>query len=321
MDVRDILVVLRAGEGHLDKLQEAAPGARVTRQSVKALTNEQVAQADVVVGNLPPEFLPHLQKAKLLQLNSAGVAGHYLEAAKARPDLVLCCASGAYGPAISEHMIGTLLMLMKRLHQYRDDQHQALWQDRGEVRSLLSARVLAVGMGDIGTRFAKLAHGFGAEVIGIRRRAGEAPEGVTRIATMEELDSLLPWADVVALSLPETDATKGLMDARRLSLVKPGSYLLNVGRGSAIDQDALVDALKSGHLAGAAVDVTTPEPLPKEHPLWQQENALVTPHISGDFHLPLTLDIIYDIAAHNIRALIAGGAYRSRVDVEHGYRA
>ena len=321
MSIDNVLVVVRANPQQLEWLQQAAPEAQVIRQSVKTLTPEQVAQADVVVGNLPEKFFPYLRKARLLQLNSSGVSPAYLELAKSKPDLVLCSASGAYGPAISEHMVGALLMLMKRLHQYRDDQRQAAWVDHGDVVSLRGSKVLAVGMGDIGTLFAKLVHAFGAEVIGVRRRAGEPPEGVSRIATMDELDSLLPWADVVALSLPETKDTIGLMNGRRLRLMKQGSYLLNVGRGTAIDQDALVQALQDGHLAGAHLDVTDPEPLPKEHPLWQQEHAFITPHISGQFHLPLTLDLIHKMGAHNIRALQQGGPFQARVDLKTGYRA
>lgn len=321
MDINNILVIMRADEGQLDRLQAAAPGARVIRQSVKTLTPEQVAQADVVVGNLPESFLPHLNRAKLLQLNTAGVAGHYLALGGQRPDLVLCCASGAYGVAISEHMLGALLMLMKRLHQYRDDQHQALWADRGDVAGLRGAQVLSVGMGDIGTQFARLCACFGAQVTGIRRRPADPPEGVQRIATMDELDDLLPRADVVALSLPETPDTIGLMDERRFNLMKQGSYLLNVGRGSAVDQPALLSALRSGRLAGASIDVTVPEPLPQDDPLWQEPNLLITPHISGQYHLRLTHDNIVDIAAHNIRVLQGGGDYRARVDVKAGYRA
>lgn len=321
MDIKNILVVVRASDAQLGLLRQAAPGARVMRQSVKTLEPWQVEQADVVVGNIPEQFTQYMKNTKLLQLNSSGVAPRFVDLAKSMPGLTLCSASGAYGPAISEHMMGALLMLMKHMHRYRDDQRQATWLDRGEVRSVLGSKVLVVGMGDIGTHFAKLAHAFGAEVIGVRRRPGEPPEGVSRIATMEELNDLLPWADVVALSLPETKDTIGLIGSHRLMLMKPGSYLINVGRGSAVDQDALAKALRSGHLAGAHLDVTTPEPLPQDHPLWQVDNVFITPHVAGDFHLPLTLDLIYGMAAHNIRVLQQGGEFVARVDTQTGYRA
>jgi phosphoglycerate dehydrogenase-like enzyme len=320
MDISNILVVMPAYKEHEQQLQAAAPGAKVSKVKPENLTAELVEQADVIVGGLPPAFLPHMKKAQLLQLNFAGVAPPYLALKDTHPDTVLCCASGAYGPAISEHMVAMLLSLMKRLHQYRDDQHEAAWIDRGAVRSIREAKVLVLGMGDIGLHFARLCVAFGAEVIGVKRREGTPPEGVSRVATMQELDTLLPWADVVALSLPGTPDTFHLMDESRLALMKEGSFLFNVGRGSVIDQEALLAALRSGHLSGAGIDVTDPEPLPKEHPLWQEPNLVLTPHVSGLYHLRLTLDLIIDIACHNIKAL-PDGPFISRVDYQTGYRA
>ena len=305
MTIENILVVMRAEPEHLALLAEAAPGARVVRQSVKDLKPEQVEQADVVVGNLPAAFLPHMRKARLLQLNSAGVGPEYLKLRESLPELVLCCASGAYGQAISEHMLASLLALMKRLHQYRDGQKTGRWESRGSVVSPRGMNVLILGLGDIGGRFAKIMQPFDAQVIGIRRRPSAPPEGVARVATMEELDSLLPWADVIAMALPDTEDTRQVMDARRFRMIKPGSYFLNVGRGASVDQDALLDALRTGRLAGASIDVTTPEPCPATIPL-AGRNLLLTPHISGAYHLRQTLDNIHAIAAHNIRALPTG---------------
>lgn len=319
MRIDNVLVLMPMELEHEAVLQAAAPGAQIVRAKVKDLHNEQVAAADVIVGNLPPSFFPYLNKARLMQLGSAGVGEDYIKLVASRPGLTLCCASGAYGVAISEHMLGVLLMLLKRLHQYRDQQHQQGWASMGNVRSPRGLKVLVLGMGDIGTRFAQLMAMLGAEVKGIRRRPGAPQEGVSEVAGMADLDRLLPWADVVAMSLPDTPATRRVMDARRFQLMKAGSYLLNVGRGSAVDQEALLEALKSGHLAGASLDVTEPEPLPKDHPLWTQENLILTPHISGQFHLRLTQDTIYEIAAHNIRAL-PDGPFRSRVDQQAGYR-
>ena len=320
MSINNILVVMPAYKEHEQQLQAAAPEAKINKVKPENLSAELVEEADVIVGGLPPAFLPHMKKARLLQLNFAGVAPPYLALQNSHPDTVLCCATGAYGPAISEHMVGMLLSLMKQLHLYRDDQHKAAWIDRGAVRSIRGAKVLVVGLGDIGLHFARLCAAFGADVIGIKRRAGEPPEGVSWVAAMTELDTLLPWADVVALSLPGTPETFHLMDERRLALMKAGGFLLNVGRGSAIDQEALLTALRSGHLAGAGLDVTDPEPLPREHPLWQEPNLLLTPHISGLYHLRLTLDLIIGIACRNIKAL-PDGPFISRVDYQAGYRA
>lgn len=319
MKINNILTLIPMEPEHEAVLAAAAPGAAIVRARVRELTPDMVSKADVILGNLPPSFFPHMKNARLLQLGSAGVGEDYLKLGESHPELVLCCASGAYGVAISEHMLAALMMLMKRLHQYRDRQHAAAWESMGKVRSPRGMQVLVLGMGDIGTRFAQLMALLGATVKGIRRRAAEPPEGVSEVAGMDRLDELLPWADVVAMALPDTPATRQVMDAGRIGLMKQGSYLLNVGRGSALNQEALLEALESGRLAGAALDVTEPEPLPPGHPLWAQENLLLTPHISGQFHLKLTQDTIFEIAAHNIRAL-PNGPFRSRVDYEAGYR-
>ena len=315
-----ILVLMKMDASQQDMVREAAPGARVDFVKPKELTPQQVEQADMVIGNLTEPFLPHLKRARLLQLQTSGVPEFYLNLPRQAPDTILCSASGAYGVPIAEYMLSSLLAMMKRLHIYRDDMKQARWQPRFEGGLLSGARVLSLGMGDIGGEFAGRCALMGAEVIGIRRRASEPPEGVLRVALMEELDELLPWADAVALSLPGTKETIGIMNRARFERMKQGSYILNVGRGSAIDQEALLWALQSGKLAGAGLDVCDPEPLPEDHPLWQQENLLLTPHISGQYFLKGTQDRIVRLMCKNIRALREGGKLTARVDFGTGYR-
>ena len=134
-------------------------------------------------------------------------------------------------------------------------------------------------------------------------------------------DALLPEADVVALCLPGNSATRHTLDARRIGLLKRNAVVINVGRGSAIDTEALCDALYRGRIAGAALDVTDPEPLPADHPLWDAPNAVITPHISGGFSLPETLEQIVDIFAENLRRDAAGEPLLNLVDLRSGYRA
>jgi phosphoglycerate dehydrogenase-like enzyme len=179
--------------------------------------------------------------------------------------------------------------------------------------------VLVIGAGSIGTSFARLVKAMEARTIGVRRAPGNGDPAFDELHTLSELDMLLPQADVVALALPETPETIGLMDERRFGLMKEGSYLLNVDRGSVLDQKALLSALRSGRLAGAGVDVTSPEPLPPEHPLWKEKNMLITPHISGFYNLRETHDQGVEIACNNLRAF-PEGPYTSRIDFNLGYR-
>ena len=170
-----------------------------------------------------------------------------------------------------------------------------------------------LGAGDIGGHFARLASALGAHVTGVRRHAAEPGPGFESMGTMDELPSLLGQADVVASFLPSTAKTRGVANASFFAAMRPGAYFVNGGRGDLVDTQALIDTLERGHLAGAALDVTNPEPLPADHPLWDAPNALVTPHVSGGFHLPVVLDNIVDIAIENLGHLQEGTELRNLV--------
>ncbi len=154
----------------------------------------------------------------------------------------------------------------------------------------------------------------------LAKAIAEQENAVDELYGMDALDSLLPRADVVALSLPQSPETNGLMNGERLALMKKGSILINVGRGSAVDQQALASTLNSGHLGGAALDVAVPEPLPPEDPIWNAKNILITPHASGGWSLPSTIDRVMDIFLENLKAWQEGAPMKNLVDPESGYR-
>lgn len=300
----NVLVLLPVDEAQRARLEAAAPGARFSYADQRSTTPEQLAEAEVVVGNLAPERLAEAPRLRLLQLGSAGYDRYVASPLPA--GAMLACATGAYGQAVSEHMLAMVLSMIKRLPAYHDDQRAHRWADEGPVTSLRGASVLVLGAGDIGTHFAGLASALGARVTGVRRTRVEAAPPFKAMAAMDELFSLLPQADVVVSFLPSSPQTRGLVDARFLAAMHEGAYLANGGRGDLVVQDDLIAALKSGHLAGAALDVTTPEPLPADDPLWDAPGLLLTPHVAGFFHLAVTLDNIVDIAAENLRRLRAG---------------
>jgi len=314
-----VLVVLPVESGHKKLLEEAGSGCELIYSNPQEVSVELLHSVDAIIGNVPPAKLAGTEKLKWLQLNSAGTDG-YLQSGVLPAGAVLTNATGAYGLAISEHMIASLLCLMKKLHLYQEDQSQQLWGDRGNVTSIEGAKVLVIGMGDIGGDFARKMHALGARVTGIRRTQSEKPDYLEAIYTLSKLPELIGEMDIVALSLPGTAETVGLFDADMLGRMKQGAFLVNVGRGTAVDSLALAEALNSGHLAGAAVDVTNPEPLPQGHPLWTAKNALITPHISGFYHLPETFERIVRIAAENLAHLQAGEPLRNTVDFQTGYR-
>ena len=174
-------------------------------------------------------------------------------------------------------------------------------------------------MGNIGSEFLKRCKALGSHTIGVKRTPGEKPEWLDELYTIEEVDQLLPRADVLALVLPETAKTYRMFDEEKLSLLRNDAILLNVGRGNTVDNLAVAKMLQEGRLAGAFLDVFDPEPLPEDHPLWDAPNAILTPHITGNFTLQQTLDNIADIAAENFRRFVTGQPLIHEVDLAEGY--
>lgn len=309
----DVLVQLPLSEKQRARLEAAAPGARFEYVKPRTVTREQVEAADAIVGNVPTEMLAGASGLRLLQLNSAGYEQY--AAPGVLPDgCALCCATGAYGQAVSEHLFAMVLSLVKRLPAYQDRQRAHDWCDLGPVTTLRGARVLVLGAGDIGTHLAGLFAAMGSSVCGVRSREAAPHHPFDDMGTLSDLPRLLPQADVVCSVLPSTPQTAGIADQAFFDAMRDGAYFANAGRGDLVDQRALVEALASGHLSGAALDVCTPEPLPAESPLWDAPNLLLTPHVSGQFHLTVTLDNIVGIAADNLAHLAAGEALRNHVN-------
>ena len=332
MNEKRALVTIPTGERHRNLLQQAAPGwefrfrgtdtlvcAPQEALPVQPVTQEDVDWAQVILGNVPAAMLHGSPALEWLQTNSAGVEP-YIQPGVLAGDTLLTNATGAYGLAIAEHMLGMLLELFKKLELYRDAQKSGAWQSQGAVKAVYGSTVLVLGMGDIGGEFAARCKALGAKVIGVRRSPRPCPEYADEVHLLEDLDSLLPQADVVAITLPGTDATRGLMSRERLAKMKEGAVLLNVGRGFIVDTEALCDALERGHLSGAGVDVTDPEPLLPTHRLWNIPTAVVTPHISGFYHLRETHERIVGIFLENLRHFQAGEPLRNLVDFATGYR-
>lgn len=315
----DIVVLMPMEERQISDLMSVAPGANFIFSSAKEINKATLEDAHIIIGNPPVHMVKECKKLKWLQLNSAG-ADMFVKEGILPEGVKLTNATGAYGLAISEHMIGVLLSIYKKLYLYRDNQNNNLWKDEGEVKSIYGCTALIIGLGDIGGEFAKRIKALGGYTIGIRRRDTNKPEYLDELYLMDKIDEVLPKADVVALSLPGTKETYKLFSKERISKMKKDSVLLNVGRGTAIDTEALCDALEEGRLLGAALDVTDPEPLSKDHRIWDIKNAIITPHISGDYHLKETHERIVKIATHNLECFIKGKELKNIVDFSTGYR-
>ncbi len=231
--------------------------------------------------------------------------------------VVVTNGSGIHAENLSEHILAFILAFARGFPMLMQAQARHEWCKDVHSFELAGQRLCVVGLGDIGLALADRASRLDMRVTGVRRRELPVPEYVEAVATLETMDPLLAEADHVAICLPLTSRTEGLFDAARLAVMKPGAYIYNIGRGGIVDQDALIDALRSGHLAGAGLDVTTPEPLPPESPLWDVQNTLITCHTGG--RSPRRLDRFVDLLSDNIERFQSGRQLRNIVDLVEGY--
>lgn len=308
--VHSILVTLPVTDAQQERIRAAAPGCEVIFRAKEALDPGLLSRAEVIFGNLPPNMLAGAERLKWLQLNSAG-ADLYTRPGALAPHILLTTAVGAYGLTVSEHMLAMLLSMNRRLPEYEKNQEAGLWRQEGAVRSVEGSVILTLGLGNIGGDFCRKVKALGAYTLGVRRRMGPLPDYLDELHPLSSLDALLPRADVVAICLPLTEETRGLFNVSRLALMKPGALLMNIGRGPIVETDALLAALERGHLDGACLDVTDPEPLPPGHPLWKAPRVMITPHVAGHFFLPETKNRVVAIFCENLANFRAGRPLRN----------
>jgi phosphoglycerate dehydrogenase-like enzyme len=302
--------LVRLKDQHFEQIKETVPGADVRVMHSSEVTRDEVMSAEVIFGFPKKEWVAESPSLRWLQLASHGVDGWLA----LRPDILITTARGVFGVPIAEWAMGAMLMLTRNLHLYRDHQPRALWQERPGAVELFGSTVGIVGLGDIGKELAVRAKAFGCRVLGTRRKLSGSVPGVDAILP---LDELLPQVDFLVLAIPGTAETRGLITAERLAMLRPGAYLINVGRGNTIDEEAMVEALRSGHLGGAALDVMSVEPLPASSPLWQMEQVILTPHVSG--HSLTSGTRRTDIFCENLRRYVAGQPLLNLADRVAGY--
>jgi len=318
--LRSLLVATPVQPRHLERLRSAFPDLDV-RESDWPPPPEDLAAVDAaVLWSVEPEWLAAAPGLRWIHVGGAGVDGLPLAEIR-RHGAILTNSSGVHVPNIPEHVLALMLAFARRLPQLLFAQRDRRWRDtetQAEVFELAGQTLLLVGMGDIGLGTGERAAALDMEVIGFRRRpGGPAPAFVSRVFGPEDLHEALGQADHVLVSLPLTPATRGLIDAEALAAMRPGAFLYNVGRGPVVDREALETALADGPLGGAGLDVTDPEPLPPESPLWLAENVIITAHTSGAS--PRYWDRAIELVVENVRRFRAGEDLTNRVDLEVGY--
>lgn len=282
---------------------------------------EALGRAHIIIGEPKNRDFVYCRQLELMQSPSSGV-NYYVQGGAFPPNATLCSMTGCYGSLIAEHILALVLALCRRLPEYRDQQHHGLWQLRRYDKQLSEATVLILGAGDIGTTVARWMRPMAGRIIGMRRVRRAFADCFDEMITPEQLDETLGRADIVIGILPHTPQTVGLLNEQRLRKMKPDAILVNAGRGSLIDQEALCRVMSEGHLWGVALDVTTPEPLPAEHPLWRQERLIITPHAAGNsFAVGSPVHRrLWQAMTENVCRYLRGETVRYVSDFETGYR-
>jgi phosphoglycerate dehydrogenase-like enzyme len=297
----------------------AAPGYRLLVTRDRAEMETALADVEIAAGGFPRDLLVRAPRLRWDQQWGAGADWLLREPAAVAKDFILTNVSGVHAIPISEHIIAFLLAFARRLPQAirRQERHQWSSLDNGLVFELAGKTMLLIGVGAIGERTAVLANALGMRVIGVRHDPSQAAPGVAATYGPAQLLEVLPQADFVVLTLPLTRESEGIIGEAELRAMKPSAYVINIGRGGTIDEQALVGALREGRIAGAGLDVFAREPLPEDSPLWEMDNVIVTGHYSGS--TPAYDERAMGIFLDNLRSYVAGEPLRNVVDKQRGY--
>jgi phosphoglycerate dehydrogenase-like enzyme len=306
----------------VERIRAALPDVDVVDTRSDAECRAAVPGADVMLATrIRPDTLAAADRLRWVHSSAVGVGGLPL-AALAAKGVVVTNARGIHAATIAEHTMALMLALRRQLPAAMQRQAAGQWS-QDELSTLVvpaasATRVLVVGIGSIGARVAAHAAAMGMSVVGIRRHPERTPPpGVERVYAADQLHALLPTVDVVVLAAPRTDETGALIGATELALMKPTALLINIARGGLIDEPALIDALSTGRLGGAGLDVVSREPLDPASPLWTLPNVIITPHtaaFAGDYWTP-----VVDAFLQNMKHFRAGAPLDNLVDPELGY--
>lgn len=307
------------------RLEAAAEGKCVFSYYEKDWSRECYQQAlketNIILGEPKNEDFAYCENLQWMQSPSSGV-NYYVQGGCFPENVLLSCMTGGYGNILAEHLLAMVLSLCRRLPEYRDLQHSGTWKRLYYDKQLEDCTLLILGAGDIGTTVARWMRPMVERIIGVRRVVREKPSCYDEMITLTELDEALPKADLIVCALPHTPETVHLLNEEKLRKMKKDAVLVNGGRGSLIDQEALCRVMDEGWFWGVGLEVTTPEPLPVEHPLWTQPRVIITPHAAGNSFAPGSpLDRkIWNFMIENVGRYFRGEEVANLVDFSTGYR-
>ena len=321
--IRDPEAVWNLPAPAMERLRREFPDVVFDSPPDQAEADRALPRAEVVLGwGVRRENFRSAKRLRWIQVTAAGV-GHMLFPELVESEVVVTNGRGIHAVAMAEHTIGVILAFVRKLHLARDEQHRKrwtqkeLWAGPPEFGELGGRMLGLVGLGSVGEAIAVRARALGLGVIAVRRHPRPDPGPADEQWGPERLPELLSRADFVVLAAPLTAATRGLIGRDAFGRMKPGAVLVNLGRGGLVDEEGLIEALREGRIAGAALDVFRDEPLPAESPLWEMPQVIVTPHVSGLG--PRYWERAVDLFARNLRAWQAGERLVNVVDKRAGY--
>ncbi len=277
---------------------------------------EAIADADAFYGRLTPGILSAGKQLKWVQATSAGLDGYFFPELR-NSDVVLTNLRGIYSDVIADHVFAFILTLARGMHVYTQHQANGKWQKGAEVIHL-GGKVLGIlGLGGIGLEVAKRGHAFGMTVMAVDPAPKDRPDYVTAVFDPKDAMQMLKQADFVVICVPHTGETEYLINREALAQMKNTAVLVNIGRGKVVDLTALTEALETGQLGGAGLDVFETEPLPEGHPLWAMPQVVITPHVAGIS--PEVAKRRKRVIVENIRRFVAGEPLLNVVDKKRGY--
>jgi phosphoglycerate dehydrogenase-like enzyme len=317
----DRIVIRSAFPEQLEELREVAGDVELIEAANPAEAEAVIANAQAMIGFCDARLIDEGAKLHWIQTYSTGVERCVTLPQLRERKLLLTNMRGSSGPEIAEHVIAMLLAFTRGLNRYIAVQPQGEWNQAlvppDQKWELEGRTLLVVGLGGIGTQVARRADALGMRVVAIRNSSRSGPALVDYVGLPDELLTLTAQADAVVNSVPLTASTQGLFDAEFFTMMKPTAYFINVGRGKSVVTGDLVAALSAGQLAGAGLDVTDPEPLPPDHPLWQMSNVIITPHVSAGSDR--IFERVFTIVRENLRRYVAGEPMLSVVNLDKGY--
>jgi phosphoglycerate dehydrogenase-like enzyme len=313
------IIIPNLNEEDLNTVRAIAPDVNFVVSASAEETQREIEDADAIFEHgVSPEMIRRAKKLRWIQRGGVGVEG-LMFPELVNSDIVLANARGTTGINIAEHVMALILAFSRTINILVKRQMDKVWESRANlpVIEIAGETLGIIGLGSIGLQVAKRAHAFDMRLLAVDATQTEKPDYVESLWRLDRLHEMLEQADFVSICCPLTPETEGMMSTAEFRVMKPTAFLINIARGKIVDQPALIEALRAGKLAGAGLDVTNPEPLPKESPLWEMDNVIITPHHAGQS--PKAPRRVFELFCENLKRFVAGEPLINVVDKTRGY--